>query len=93
MATCRGICQGTRPEKLRYAHSVGDPVARYDALQVEFFAESLVKGDIAVDVDAHYGVYSIIMAALCGQNGLVVAFEPDPYAREVLEKMSISIQE
>jgi len=28
----------------------------------------------------------ILMAAMCGQTGHVVAFEPDPYAREVLAK-------
>jgi FkbM family methyltransferase len=31
-------------------------------------------------------MYSVLMAAMCGQTGDVVAFEPDPYAREMLVK-------
>jgi FkbM family methyltransferase len=65
---------------------VDDAVARYDALQIKLFSSCLVEGDTALDIGAHYGVYSVLMAALCGQTGRVVAFEPDPYAREVLEK-------
>ena len=77
---------GTRPVRLRYARSADDAVARYDALQIKLLSTRLVEGDTALDIGAHYGVYSILMAALCGQTGLVVAFEPDPYAREVLVK-------
>ena len=77
---------GTRPVRVRYVHSVDDAVARYDALQIKLFSSCLVEGDTALDIGAHYGVYSVLMAALCGQTGRVVAFEPDPYAREVLEK-------
>jgi len=76
---------GTRPVRLRYARSQNG-VARYDALQVAWLSTHLTEGDTAVDIGAHYGVYSILMAAKCGQTGHVVAFEPDPYACEVLVK-------
>jgi FkbM family methyltransferase len=76
---------GTRPVRLRYARSQND-VARFDALQVLWLSTHLDEGDTAVDIGAYYGMYSILMAAKCGQTGRVVAFEPDPYAREVLEK-------
>jgi FkbM family methyltransferase len=74
---------GTRPIRLRYARSKCSN-ARYDALQVVWLTEHLHEGDIAIDIGAHCGTYSILMAALCGQGGRVVAFEPDPYARELL---------
>jgi FkbM family methyltransferase len=76
---------GTRPVRLRYSRSQNS-VARYDALQVAWLSSHLAEGDAAIDIGAHYGVYSILMAARCGQTGHVVAFEPDPSAREVLLK-------
>lgn len=74
---------GTRPVRLRYTRSQ-NRVARYDSLQVAWLSSHLTEGDTAVDIGAHYGSYSILMAAKCGQSGHVIAFEPDPYAREVL---------
>jgi len=76
---------GTRPVRLRYTRSQND-IVRYDALQVLWLSTHLTEGDTAIDVGAHYGVYSVLMAAMCGQTGYVVAFEPDPYAREMLVK-------
>jgi FkbM family methyltransferase len=76
---------GTRPVRLRYVHSEND-VVRYDALQIAWIISHLAEGDTAIDIGAHYGVYSILMAAKCGQTGHVVAFEPDPHARIVLAK-------
>jgi FkbM family methyltransferase len=73
------------PVRLRYSRSQ-NRVARYDALQVAWLSAHLKEGDTAVDIGAHWGVYTILMAAKCGQTGHVVAFEPDPYAREVLLK-------
>jgi FkbM family methyltransferase len=76
---------GTRPVRLRYKSSEND-VVRYDALQIELFAAKLSEGDVAIDVGAHAGQYSLIMAAMCGASGRVVAFEPDPYARQQLQR-------
>lgn len=74
---------GTRPVRLRYLHSQ-NAVVRYDALQVQLLSTNLVEGDTAIDIGAHCGQYGILMAARCGRTGDVVAFEPDPYAREKL---------
>jgi FkbM family methyltransferase len=68
---------------MRYARSKSSNV-RHDALQVVWLTTHLHEGDIALDIGAHCGVYSILMAAKCGQTGHVVAFEPDPYSRELL---------
>jgi FkbM family methyltransferase len=76
---------GTRPVRMRYVRSQNS-TARYDALQVVWLTNHLEEGDTAVDIGAHCGVYSILMAAKCGQTGHVVAFEPDPYSRELLAK-------
>jgi FkbM family methyltransferase len=74
---------GTRPVRTSYADSTNSN-ARYDALQVIWLSTHLREGDIALDIGAYCGAYSILMAARCGQGGQVVAFEPDPYARELL---------
>jgi FkbM family methyltransferase len=76
---------GTRPVRLRYRSSRND-VVHYDALQLEWLSDHLSEGDTAIDIGAHTGGYSILMAASCGQSGHVVAFEPDPYARKLLMK-------
>lgn len=76
---------GTRPVRMRYLNSTNRNT-RYDAMQVKWFADNLREGDTAIDIGAHYGIYSILMAAMCGRTGTVVSFEPDPYAREMLER-------
>lgn len=76
---------GTRPVRLRYLNSKNG-ITRYDAMQVEWFSTRLTEGDTAVDIGAHWGIYTVLMAAMCGQSGNVAAFEPDPYARAVLLK-------
>ena len=60
---------GTRPVRLRYIGS-DNAVVRYDALQVQLLSTQLNEGDTAIDIGAHHGVYSIIMAARCGHSGL-----------------------
>lgn len=72
---------GTRPVRMKYRNSE-NAVNRYDALQVEFFINALAEGDTAIDIGAHCGQYSVLMAAKCGHSGQVIAFEPDPYARQ-----------
>jgi FkbM family methyltransferase len=76
---------GTRPVKLRYATS-DNGVNRYDALQIKHLIETLRPGDVALDVGAHHGQDALIMAALCGAEGRVAAFEPDPHARVVMDQ-------
>jgi FkbM family methyltransferase len=81
---------GTRPVRMHYANS-SNGISRYDALQIQLFRDTLREGDTAVDIGAHAGQYCILMAALCGQSGQVVAFEPDPYARErLLQNLSLN---
>lgn len=74
---------GTRPFRLKYADATNDDVARYDARQQLFMVDHLKPGHRAVDVGAHVGQDSLIMAALCGPDGEVTAFEPNREAREI----------
>lgn len=84
---------GTRPVRPKYARSKLDVVARYDALQVELFSTELKEGDTAIDIGAHSGQYSLIMAAMCGRSGRVVSFEPDPHARrDLLRNIALNPQ-
>jgi FkbM family methyltransferase len=76
---------GTRPIRLRYVNS-NVAVNRYDALQIKLLISKLGPGDTAIDIGAHYGAYSLIMAAKCGQDGQVISFEPDPYARKIFQR-------
>jgi len=76
---------GSRPVRLSYANAA-NLISRYDALQVKLFSTQLAEGDTAVDVGAHGGQYTLVMAAMCGQTGRVVSFEPDPYARKLLQR-------
>lgn len=76
---------GTRPIRLSYANSE-NWVNRYDSLQILWMWERLSEGDTAIDIGAHVGIYSVLMAAKCGQRGNVIAFEPDPYARRVISQ-------
>jgi FkbM family methyltransferase len=71
---------GTRPIRLSHVNSP-NAVNRYDALQIAWIDKHTKTGDIVLDIGAHAGCYSLIIAAKCGLSGRVIAFEPDPYAR------------
>jgi FkbM family methyltransferase len=46
---------------------------------------SLVQpGDVCIDVGAHKGYITLQLGKRVGERGLVIAIEPDPYAREEL---------
>src|SRR5690348_754120 len=74
---------GSRPVRLRY-QTAENSVNRYDALQLDWILNNLRDGDFGIDVGANYGQCTIVMAASCGPGGIVVAFEPNPDARDVL---------
>jgi FkbM family methyltransferase len=76
---------GTRPVRLRYQTSENS-VNRYDALQLAWMLDNLAEGDIAIDVGANCGQYTLVLAERCGASGTVIAFEPHPHARSVLNQ-------
>ena len=76
---------GTRPTRLKYRDHP-DMIVRNDVRQMEFFCEHLRPGEQVIDVGANYGQYTVLFAALTGPAGRVVAFEPEPKARELLAR-------
>jgi FkbM family methyltransferase len=76
---------GSRPVRLHYKDSQ-NAITRFDALQLQALLDGIKDGDTVIDIGGHYGQYSIVMAALCGQSGNVITFEPDPYARDFLKR-------
>jgi FkbM family methyltransferase len=57
----------------------------YEAAVVEFLRSRVAAGDTCVDVGAHVGYYALQMALWTGPSGRVIAFEPNPTARAVLD--------
>jgi len=56
----------------------------------EFIARNVARGDIAMDLGANFGYYTLLMADLVGAQGKVHAFEPSPLTMDFLRK-SVSI--
>ena len=46
----------------------------------------VAPGDVFFDLGAYVGPFTLLAARLVGPEGRVVAFEPDPRARAVLER-------
>jgi FkbM family methyltransferase len=53
-------------------------LGRPDWWEFDFIERFLRPGDVAVDVGANVGVYSLFLAKQVGPSGIVVACEPDP---------------
>jgi FkbM family methyltransferase len=51
-----------------------------------FLEKTLRPGDAAFDVGSHVGLFALVMAQLVGPEGRVVAFEPNPSARQFLNR-------
>ena len=58
----------------------------YDAPVAKFLRERVRPGSLCVDVGANVGVYVLQFARWSGPDGRVIAFEPNPGARKVLER-------
>jgi len=54
--------------------------------EVALIKRILKEGDIALDIGAHIGYFTLIMARLVGKKGKVFAFEPSPVNFELLKK-------
>jgi FkbM family methyltransferase len=67
----------------RQRHRLG---ANYDAPVAAFLRERIRPGAVCVDVGANVGVYVLQFARWAGDAGRVIAFEPNPAARRVLER-------
>jgi FkbM family methyltransferase len=56
----------------------------YDRPLVMLIDRLVKRGDVSIDIGAHKGYVTLRLARAVGERGRVVAFEPDPRAREHL---------
>jgi FkbM family methyltransferase len=66
----------------RHRHRLGN---EYDASVAEFFRSRVRDGQTCFDIGANVGVYVMQFSHWLRPSGRVVAFEPNPGARQVLE--------
>lgn len=50
----------------------------------QYLASIVKPGDVCVDIGANFGYYSILLAALSGSSGRVIAIEPNPAIAKLL---------
>lgn len=50
----------------------------------QYLALIVKPGDVCIDVGANFGYYSVLLSALAGSNGRVIAFEPNPVMTRLL---------
>ncbi len=69
-------------------HVIGLSILRghYEAAEIAFVRRQLHPGDVAVDVGAHIGFFTMQMAAAVGPSGSVYAFEPFAPNADLLER-------
>ena len=58
----------------------------YEPATTRVVVALLRPGDVAVDVGAHWGYFTLLAATLCEGSGRVFAFEPHPRNYELLRK-------
>lgn len=57
-----------------------------EARVTEYIQSIVTPGMVVLDVGAHVGYYSLMLADLAGPTGRLFAFEPEPANRDILEK-------
>ena len=58
----------------------------YEPDQTEIVKKVVNPGDIVIDIGAHVGYYTLLLAQIVGDKGRVYAFEPDPENFQLLKK-------
>lgn len=59
---------------------------RYEPKETSILSGLVRSGDIALDLGANIGYYTLLLARLVGPEGTVYAFEPDPASFEILQR-------
>lgn len=83
------------PESFRFEEIAGPKYAwwaqmthrrRWEGAVIGELSRSLRPGDVFFDLGAFVGAFTLLASRLVGPDGRVVAFEPDPGPRDVLER-------
>jgi len=56
----------------------------FEPQTVEYMYSHIQPGGTVLDVGAHFGYYTLLFSSLVGEEGTVIAFEPDPQVFKVL---------
>ena len=67
----------------RYRHLLSE---NYERPVADFLKRNVRPGDVCFDVGANVGIYVLQLGRLVSARGKIVAFEPNPAAREVMER-------
>ncbi|RSN74934.1 FkbM family methyltransferase [Candidatus Methanodesulfokora washburnensis] len=62
----------------------------YETLTFKIVKSLLKPGDVAIDVGAHIGVYTIPMAKIVGSKGVIVAIEPSPIRKYLYKNIELN---
>ena len=74
------------PAPDRYIREAIEVTGEYSGDEIDLY-QSLVKpGDVALDVGANIGVFSVALGLAVGPSGRVLAFEPQPGIFEILKR-------
>lgn len=65
---------------------------QYDDFLFDYIAKLNLKDSLVLDIGAHIGYHSIYFSKIVGENGLVYAFEPNPFNIKRI-KMNIKANE
>jgi FkbM family methyltransferase len=75
----RGVPRVINDEDIRFASRWSRYFpAVYEPEKTAFLRASLGPGDVAIDLGAHIGLFTVHMARCVGTSGRVIAFEPAP---------------
>jgi len=70
------------PDDLRLVESVTGDAGEKKV--IESFLDIIKEGDIVYDIGANMGTYSVLLAKKTGNNGKVIAFEPEEESHKLL---------
>lgn len=73
---------------LRRVHQAGS-LPDYEAILEATYRRFVHPGDVVMDIGAHAGRHTLVLAQLVGSSGRVIAFEPLPLAQELLKAKGI----
>lgn len=53
---------------------------------IDFYRKFLKSGDFAIDIGSNIGKVTVQMSLITGKEGLILAFDPNPFVFEILNK-------